>query len=142
MDLIVEKMQMAVGITQVVLVEVERAFVAKPFADIEMVVGIDVSVVAEVFAPSEWGWQLVGASIERELEVVTLIDSVKDVPRGIRRIDVDAAIRLCIVGGAAEQPRWNEARSDGRRPGDEETAPSDFSLEMSFSHGLTRIDTD
>ena len=70
MDLIVEEMQMAVGITEVVAVEVERAFVAQPFAHINVVVGIDVKVITEVFAPGERRRQFVGAAVERELEVI------------------------------------------------------------------------
>jgi hypothetical protein len=102
-------MQMPVGITKVVAVEVESAFIAQPFAHVEMIIRIDVNVVAEVFAPGELRRQLVGASVERELEVVVLIDGVEDVARGLGRIDEDAAGRLFVIGRATQQPRRHEA---------------------------------
>ena len=51
--MLIEEMQVAVDVAQVVAIEIIRALFAQPFADIEMVVEIDLGVVAEVFAPSE-----------------------------------------------------------------------------------------
>jgi hypothetical protein len=100
---------MPVGMTQMFAREIPRALFAQPLADIEMIVGIDVNVVAEVFAPGDRGRQFIRAAIERELEMVVLIDGIEDVPRGIRRINVDAAGGFLEVAGPTEQPLWNEA---------------------------------